>query len=457
MKAPFTKQPVFAQIQANPKKWLLIIGGGLIAIILLFSLISRIFNRRPAQVAQDGTVAPTEQVVLTYWGLWEPSAVLESVIAEYEEAHPGVKIDYRVQSHRDYRERLQTAIASGNGPDVFRYHASWVPMLSADLAVLPASVMSANEFQNTFFPVASQQLQVEGRIVGIPLMYDGLTLYYNKDILQTAGVSVPDTWAELKQLANELTVPADKNERRSGGIQRAGLAIGNATNVDHFSDILGLLISQNGGTPAEPSLTEVRDALVFYTNFITQDVVWSASLPSSTVAFARGDVAMMFAPSWRAHEIQAMNPQLNFATAPLPQLSDQTVAWANYWAEGVNERSTKKTEAWQFLQYLSTAEVMQKLYSAQAQVRAFGEPYSRRDLAQDMLEDPFIGPLFQQADSASWWFMSSATHDNGLNDNITDYYATAVNGILDGNDVEEVLPALGRGVQQELRQYGLSQ
>jgi ABC-type glycerol-3-phosphate transport system substrate-binding protein len=452
------KQPLMVQIQANPKKWLMIILGAVFGLGLIMFLISQLFGgtRTPVQT-NNGTNAPTQQVVLTYWGLWEPSAVLDEVLADYEAANPGIKIDYRVQSHKDYRERLQTAIASGNGPDIFRYHAAWVPMFGEDLAVLPASVMSATDFQSTFYPTAAEQLQIDGKIVGLPMMYDGLALYYNKDILQTAGVEPPATWAELKQLASELTVPADKNERANSGIQRSGLAIGNATNVDHFSDILGLLILQNGGDPAQPAFAEVRDALIFYTNFVLEDNIWSTALPNSTVAFARGDAAMMFAPSWRAHEVMALNPNLNFAIAPLPQLSEEVTTWANYWAEGVNEKGSHKSEAWNFLKYLTSSEVMQKLYSAQSQVRAFGEPYSRQDLASSLETDPYVGAYLKDAPSAKGWYLSSATHDNGLNDNIIGYYATAVNAVLAGDDVEEVLTTLDNGIQQELRQYGLAE
>ncbi|MFH2118607.1 MAG: extracellular solute-binding protein [Candidatus Paceibacterota bacterium] len=449
------KKPFIAQAKEKPLKWVLIGLGSLLGLGLLIFVISRLLGGKSTPVQPESqTTAPVKQTVLTYWGLWEPTAVLEEIINNYEQANPGVKIDYRVQSHKDYRERLQTAIASGNGPDIFRYHASWVPMLAQDLAVLPASIMTAQEFQNTFYPAAAQQLQLGGKIVGLPIMYDGLVLYYNTQVLRTAGVEAPGTWSEIRQLANELTVPANKTERSNNGIQRAGLAIGNASNVDHFSDILALLILQNGGDLAEPAFNEVSGALKFYTNFVKEDLVWDDSLPNSTVAFARGDVAMMFAPSWRAHEIKALNPQLEFATAPLPQLSEEVVAWANYWAEGVNEKSANKTVAWNFLKYLTSAEVMQKLYSAQSQVRAFGEPYSRKDLAVSLQDDPYVGAVLQDAPIAIGWYMSSATHDNGINDHIIEYYRTAVNAVLAGNDMDEVLLSLEKGVKQELRQYG---
>jgi ABC-type glycerol-3-phosphate transport system substrate-binding protein len=55
---------------------------------------------------------------------------MQTVIKDFETANPGVSINTK-QSHQDYRLRLKTALAQGgNGPDIFRYHSSWVPMMS---------------------------------------------------------------------------------------------------------------------------------------------------------------------------------------------------------------------------------------------------------------------------------------------------------------------------------------
>ena len=338
-------QPVAAARNWLSPKFLLIGLGALLLIGVVGFVASRFLggSNQPASVntssqttgQTDQKATSAQQKTLTYWGLWEASDVFDSVLRDFDKANPGVKVAYQKQSYPDYRERLQTAIASQNGPDVFRFHASWTPMLREELAPMPTSIMSLSDYQKTFYPVAAQQLQINGQIVGIPLMYDGLGLYYNKDILRVAGAQPPKTWAELKSLAAQLTV------RNGEAIERGGLAIGNATNVEHFSDILGLLILQNGGDPAQPTSKEVTEAIAFYTNFVRIDKVWSTSLPSSTVAFARGDVAMMLAPSWRAHEVKATNPNLQFGIAPVPKLGDSKIAWASYWAEGVNH-----TRAW---------------------------------------------------------------------------------------------------------------
>jgi multiple sugar transport system substrate-binding protein len=404
---------------------------------------------KPAAKTETSTTT-AKNVTLTYWGLWEPSELMLSLFKEYETANPGVKIEYIKQSHKEYRERLQTAVASGSGPDLFRFHASWTPMLRSELSSLPTSVMSVSEYQSTFYPVAYNQLQLSGQIVGIPLGYEGLTLFYNKDVFKTAGAQPPTTWAELRTLANQLTV-------RSGAqIQRGGAALGTATNVEHFSDILGLLMLQNGADLTAPNSAEARDALTFYTNFAKADKVWDESLPSSTVAFARGEAAMMLAPSWRAYEVMAINPELQFGMASVPKLSDTRMGWASYWAEGVSAQSKSKDEAWKLLKYLSSAPVMKKLYSEQAELRKVGVPYSRVDLAGELTTDPYIGGVLADAPSAKGWYLNSFTHDNGINDQIIKYYEDAVSAVLKGKTADEALKTVDQGTAQVLRQYGVT-
>lgn len=472
--SPVPPTPALAKPKKSLLKFLpLIIGGAIVLLLVLFG-VSRLLggsnnsagsatsptggstpnsntgaDQPNAGTGTNGGQAAGEPVSLEYWGLWEPKEVMEPILKEFETQNPGITVQYVSQSYKDYRERLQTSIVSKTGPDVFRFHASWSPMLARELSPLPSSVLTASDFESVFYPVARAQLTVNNSIVGVPVMYDGLVLYYNKDIFQNAGLQPPKTWSELRQYAITLT------DTQDGQIRRGGVALGTSTNVEHFSDILALLMLQNGATLEDPSSAEARDALLFYTNFATKDRVWSDVLPSSTVAFARGDVAMMLAPSWRVFEIQAINPDLHFATSTVPQLSDTRVAWASYWAEGVNALSDHQAESWKLIQYLSSSSVQKELYAAQAQVRSFGEPYARKDLADELGGQPLVAPLFQDAPYAKGWYMSSFTHDNGLNDQIIKYYADAVTAVGAGDDAQVALSTVTQGVQQVLSQYNL--
>ena len=394
----------------------------------------------------------TRSLTLTYWGLWEPSENLQTVFQEFESQNPGVKVNYVQQSPKDYRERLQAAIDRGEGPDIFRFHNTWVPLLKNNLANLPSSVLTNTEFESTFYPVAAKDLRLGDSYVGIPLMFDGLALYYNKNILSAAGKTPPTTWENLRQIAAELTLRDDQEK-----IIRSGVALGTTANVDHWPDILGLMILQNGTTPARPTDQLAQDALAFYTLFSRTDKIWDETLPSSIQAFTLEKAAMIFAPSWRAFDIKSKNPSLDFATVPVPQLPKTNLTWASYWAEGVSSATTKDKQAygWKLLKFLSQSDQQKALYTAASQTRLFGEPYSRKELASQLTNDPVVAAYLTSAPTAQSWYLASATHDNGVNDRIIKYYEDAINAINQGENLEDVTTTAEQGITQVLSQFGV--
>jgi len=398
-----------------------------------------------------------KEVTLIWWGLWEDQAVVTPLIAEYQRSHPNVKIEYIKQSPQDYRERLTNALAKGAGPDIFRFHNTWVPMFKNELDNLPPSVMTAAEYAETYYPVISADLASGTGLVGIPLGYDALTMYINEDIFASAGKAVPTTWDDLRQTAIELTIKDDK-----GVITQAGVSLGRTENVDHWPEILALMMLQNGANLSRPIGQSAEDALVFYTIFASVDGVWDETLPPSTIAFAGGKVAIYFGPSWRAFEIKQQNPNLNFKTYPLPQLpktsADQPdVSYASYWVEGVWARSQKKEAAWEFLKFLSSRSSLEKMYQNAAKTRTFGEPYPRVEMQELLLTDPIVGSIIAQAPDAQSWFLQSRTFDGptGINSQITKYYEDAVNAINSGVRADKALETVVAGVSQVLSQYGL--
>jgi len=393
------------------------------------------------------------EVKLTYWGLWEEAGIIEPLLVEFNQAHPGVTVVYERQSKEDYRERLQSVLAKGTGPDIFRFHNTWLPMFKEELAPVPASVMSASEFEAAFYPAVKNDLRMGANYYGIPLEIEGLGLYVNDEIFRAAGKTSPVTWDELRKTAAELTV-----RDKQGKIKVAGVALGNTVNVDNWPDILGLMMLQNGVDLTAPTGKLAEDALEFYTVFQTTYKVWDETLPPSTIAFAGGKVAMMLGPSWRAFEVAERNSELEFRVLPVPQLPEaEEVNWASYWVEGVANGSEHQKEAWEFLKFLSDKESLEKLYENAAKVRLFGEPYSRQEMAGLLVSQPLVGAYVKQAPKAKSWYLASRTWDgaSGINSRIIGYFEDAVNAVGEGRKPEEVLVPVAAGVNQVLVQYGV--
>jgi multiple sugar transport system substrate-binding protein len=400
---------------------------------------------------------PQQAVTLTYWGLWENEQILTPVIAEFKKTHPNVEISYSKQSPKEYRERLQSAIERGEGPDIFRYHNTWVPMLKNDLSPAGATGYTLGDFQQTFYPVASKDLVINDKIYGVPLMFDGLGLYYNEELLRNAGVNPPTKWDELTETARAIRVPdATGKELITGGV-----ALGTTNNVEHYSDIIALLMLQNGVNLKNPTSKEAGDALTYYKMFANPDskyYSWNEKQDNSIIAFANGRVGMIFAPSWEVFNIKQINANLKFQIIPVPQLTGTNITWASYWVEGVSNKSKNPDIAWEFLKYLSSKEALTMMYTETTKLkeRPFGEPYPRVDLAQTIINDPYVGAYIKQAQTAQSFYMASRTFDNGINDRMIKYLEDGINSLSQNVSPDAALAVVAKGFNQVLTDFGAS-
>jgi multiple sugar transport system substrate-binding protein len=418
-------------------------------VVLIFVVVGLIVGGKFALGAMSGS----KEVSLIYWGLWENDATLQGILTDFQTKNPKIKVQYLKQSPRQYRERLQAAIARGEGPDIFRFHNTWVPMFRNELAPAPPTVMTPTEFSSTFYPVASADLVGGAAVYGMPVMIDGLGLYYNEDLFATAGVTPPTTWPELLDIVPKLTVRSDTQ------IQKSAIALGTTGNVENFSDIVALMFMQNGAKLLTPTGKEAEDTLTFYRKFANPaDPVytWNETMDNSIYAFASGKVAMILAPSWRAFDIKQISPALRFKVVPVPQLPGNTVNWASYWVEGVSTKSKYPQQSWEFIKYITSRDVVTKLYADAAKTRLFGEPYARVDLGSTIAADPYVGAYIKEAPTAKSFPLASRTFDNGLNDKLIKYLEDGINSLSQGAAPTAALDTVSAGFTQVFASYGLS-
>lgn len=135
-----TDIPVYEE---NHNKLIMIVGAIVVFLLVFggifwFFLKDRFISNPP----------PTEeQITLTYWGLWDEKAVYDAVINDYQKQHKNVVIQYEKLSPQQFRERLIARSKTGKGPDIFRFHNTWVPELKDVLTPLPSEIMSNEDFE----------------------------------------------------------------------------------------------------------------------------------------------------------------------------------------------------------------------------------------------------------------------------------------------------------------------
>lgn len=411
------------------KQLLIIAGGGVAIIIVLF-----MFGLNPEP--------PKKPAHLEIWGVYDELGAFREIIDAYQKENKHISISYIKKSFLDYEKELVNAFAGDSGPDIWLMHNTWLPKHKDKIKETPVGdeFLSFNTFRETFVDVVEKDLGEDNKIYGIPLYVDTLALFYNKDLLNSAGISSPpETWEDF---VDDLDKLVKKN--KWGRIEQAGAALGTAENVNRSTDILALLMLQNGTKMVsedkktatfdrsiyigEESYYPGRDALRFYTDFSNPSktvYTWNRQISYSVDAFVEGEVAIMFNYSHHIPTIKARAPYLNFGVAAMPQLKDRNfdVNYANYWAFTVSKKidSYVANEAWKFIIYLSRKENVQK-YLENAK-----RPTARRDLVDWQKDDLDLGVFAKQSLSAQSWYQVNSN-------DIETILAEAIESVVLGKD-----------------------
>lgn len=441
-----TKAPV---VKPSPLKIILPI----IAVVIIVGLIAFAVTK----FLGGGSSKPSssaQAITLTYYGLWEPSSVMKPVIDEFEKQNPGIKISYQLQSPQDYQDRIKTNLEGQNSPDIVRLHSTWLPLFAAYLFPAPTNSVSATEILTNFYPIVSKTLVSGTQVYGVPMTMEGLALYINNAMFQQKSLQPPKTWEDVLTAAKALK----EVDPLTGKITRAGISMGNTSNVEHWPDIVSLMLLQAGIKLTDLQGPEVSATITYYTDFVTKHRVWDDTLPPSTIAFANEKVAMIIAPTWRAPEIKAINPSLSWKTVSVPQLPDSDIVnWTSFWFEAVGKNSKHPQEAWKFVSFLASAKAQQLLFDSAMADREFAQPPANKAVAAQAQNSPIIAPYISSMDTARTFYTAGNTRDSktALNSRLIKYLEDAINAVAQNQDATKSLETLNSGFNQVLSQYGL--
>ena len=394
--------------QIDNKKLMIILVSG-IAILVFLTLILILRN------VGGGGAGP--RVAVEFWGVFDDRTAFDKVIREFQTQNPGITVVYRQFSFEDYEREIVNALAAGTGPDIWMIHQTWLPKhidkltpLSERISGLDQPLLTFRDFQDQFVEVAVDDLTVGGQIYGVPLYVDTLALYYNRDLFNSAGITrPPKDWDEFNSTVEQLT-----KIDASGNIVQSGAAMGTSQNVNRSIDILAALMIQSGVRMTDVDNTSAmfsrsvnntpvgEIALRYYTDFANPNVrtyAWNNSQHYSIDAFTEGTVAMMFNYSHQAEILNQRATRLNYAIAPMPQISESDIKnYANYWAVAVSKNSLASNEAWRFAAYLASKE------GASSYLAETSRPAARRDIIDLQKNDLRLGIFANQALTAKSWY-----------------------------------------------------
>lgn len=448
-----------------------------ILILLAAFVISSGFQCKFVTPQQQQLLEPIE---LTWWGVYDDPESFQDIINDYKAVHPNVSITYKKLRPEEFETQLLNSLAEDRGPDIFSIHNDWVTKYLSKIEPLPSKTTMAYQVTRTSLGIKKETIVEvrdttsitpaqlkdayvdavyadtvrDGKIYGLPLSVDTLALFYNRDLLNNSGIPLPpNDWVTLQADVKKLTFQ-DKN----GNLVQSGIAMGTADNVDRASDIVSLLMMQNGaqmtfGKQATfgslpPGATDHSyipgpEAVRFYTDFANSSkevYTWSKDFPNSVDAFAAGQVAMMFGYNYHIPYLESKRQgKLNYGITSIPQIAGRPpVNFANYWIQSVSKKSKHINEAWDFVQFMSKAEEAKKYLTKTA------KPTALRSLVADQSTDDNLKVFADQLLTAkSWYYGSNATAMESA-------FQDMIKSVNDGAEVQEAVNLASLKIQQTL-------
>lgn len=273
-----------------------------------------------SQAAEPSGEKVTINVIAAQYGQ-NTNAWYDDFVKEFNDTYPDINLVLEVVSWADIYTVVNTRIANGNAPDVLNIDV--FADYQADDLLVPIKEVVSDETYAKLYPAFLEESNVDGTIWAIPDLASARAMYYNKDILDAAGVTeIPTTWDELKAACEKIKaydaniypwgvdMTTDEGQAcfayyvwgNGGDFMKDGAwAVNSDENVEAIQYVLGLV--EKGFTNPNPA-TQTRYDL--------QDM------------FGAGKLAMVIAPNSVPTYVKDKGYEVNYATANIPHNEGKT-------------------------------------------------------------------------------------------------------------------------------------
>ncbi|MDE7013602.1 MAG: ABC transporter substrate-binding protein, partial [Kineothrix sp.] len=313
-------------------------------------------------------------------------------IAAYEKEHPNITIEYQqVNFGTDLETKLNTLYAGGSAPDLVRAPISTIALRASmgQYAALDEFIEGWPEKDN-YMENAYEIGSYQGKQYGLPIVIDAQVFFYRKDYFEEAGLdpdSPPETWEELLEYAEKLTV------WEGNDVVRAGFAFpisGEHQTLIPFARQNGSLVVDEENNKPTFNDDKTIETLEYLAKYGEKNLVIPYIRNKDQNPFLLGNAAMTYAgvgnyTALKADGVEWID-QLGFSCG-VGREKISTFGGAQIMF--ISEESKHKEEAWKFMEYLFADESVGKL------IEETGATAVKLSLSEKYIETyPEIGPAF---------------------------------------------------------------
>ena len=388
---------------------------------------------------------PTEDVSLQVW--YAVSGVtgekFEALVKEWNEAHPNVTVELSYAgSYADAAEKISANKLTNTAPDVALISAA--PLYTGGYQegdwTIEGLIEDPAFDKDGIYDGVWAYAQFQGRNCALPYGISVPVLYYNKAIIEAAGIDLateaPKSWDDLYALAERAV--------KDGG----------ATYGFDCSDVPWLfksMLNQNGNTIIDTASGSVEpvynDEKAVEVGTFWQKLTANGLMPvdqhsNADNTFLAGQTAFIVSSSVRLARWSAKEGVPEFGCLTMPSFAQESVALGgNHLVCFPNGDDAKLAAAWDLLKFLMSEEKHTEFAIETGYLPIYADAMEGDYVKNAIAEDPRRETVYSQmANSWSYWHFD----EMGTMDSIM---WGVISEIENGTDVQE---ALDDGVQQLL-------
>jgi multiple sugar transport system substrate-binding protein len=296
---------------------------------------------------------------ITVWAMGTEGERLGELAAEFMAANPEANVEVTPVPWDAAHQKISTAIASGETPDVSMVGTTWMGEFAQTGALeqVPTDLID----QSAFFEGAWESGVVEGTSYGVPWYVETRLIFYRTDLAEEIGFSeAPQTWDELKEFARGMQEEAGAE----WGINLQAGGPGSSANILPFAWSNGVeLTSGDAFTMDTPEMVE---ALEYYQSFFTEGLSPTEALTDGALeqGFIDGSIGAFISGPWHVGILTDQGGEDfadSYSVARLPaQVSSTSFVGGSDLA--VFSGSDNRDGAWKFVSWLSQPDVQVRWY-----------------------------------------------------------------------------------------------
>tara|TARA_R110000868_G_scaffold72162_29_gene210579 strand:+ start:1479 stop:2723 length:1245 start_codon:yes stop_codon:yes gene_type:complete len=361
---------------------------------MLKTFIKQLAAMSVATMALTAPALADEKITVLTWNLPIYGEKIEGWIAEFNEMHPDIEVEWIDKKGTEWATFFQTQLAAGTPPDVVNIQgALWAEYAANGQLLDLAPYLEADpEFANRFVDGALDLWKTDEKTYMVPWYFNRTLLYINKQMVNEAGITTPITsFEDLMTAANKVT-----GEGKSGFL---------TTNFDWLYWPLfamnGVEILNEDMTKAAfntPKAVETLTALAEATKSgAINNISWTGRWVEPNTAFASRNVAMYMAPNsalfWAASKADWINDEnVDVYDAPGDWWTPNHHGW------GVSA-STKHPDASVDLIKIATSDKWQETMSSTFSILTLNKNVDPKLIEKFKTEAPLKAKILEMAGS----------------------------------------------------------